>query len=115
MLSSCLISFHPHTFHFILLFHNHTTNSHTYTLSLHDALPICSSSAPTTTSRSRLNSENSCFGSGRSEEHTSELQSLTNLVCRLVLEKKKGGYRKDEWWMEDFDHNDTVVCQTEII
>src|SRR5438093_7763012 len=28
-------------------------------------------------------------GSGRSEEHTSELQSLTNLVCRLLLEKKK--------------------------
>src|SRR5437016_8491357 len=27
--------------------------------------------------------------SGRSEEHTSELQSLTNLVCRLLLEKKK--------------------------
>src|SRR5258706_10883553 len=34
-----------------------------------------------------------CYGraddSGRSEEHTSELQSLTNLVCRLLLEKKK--------------------------
>src|SRR5437016_10980023 len=29
-------------------------------------------------------------GAGRSEEHTSELQSLTNLVCRLLLEKKKG-------------------------
>src|SRR5438046_7951546 len=29
------------------------------------------------------------FGSERSEEHTSELQSLTNLVCRLLLEKKK--------------------------
>src|SRR5438046_4621878 len=30
---------------------------------------------------------------GRSEEHTSELQSLTNLVCRLLLEKKKNRYR----------------------
>src|SRR5438093_8763510 len=29
------------------------------------------------------------FGQSRSEEHTSELQSLTNLVCRLLLEKKK--------------------------
>src|SRR5258706_5693731 len=29
------------------------------------------------------------FDSGRSEEHTSELQSLTNIVCRLLLEKKK--------------------------
>src|SRR5437016_7175367 len=31
---------------------------------------------------------------GRSEEHTSELQSLTNLVCRLLLEKKKKKYRE---------------------
>src|SRR5437016_10948267 len=30
-----------------------------------------------------------CAGKARSEEHTSELQSLTNLVCRLLLEKKK--------------------------
>src|SRR5438093_7444480 len=30
---------------------------------------------------------------GRSEEHTSELQSLTNLVCRLLLEKKKHTWR----------------------
>src|SRR5258706_9527594 len=30
----------------------------------------------------------------RSEEHTSELQSLTNLVCRLLLEKKKTTYAK---------------------
>src|SRR5258706_3307425 len=33
--------------------------------------------------------------SARSEEHTSELQSLTNLVCRLLLEKKKKYYRAD--------------------
>src|SRR5437016_9183289 len=31
---------------------------------------------------------------GRSEEHTSELQSLTNLVCRLLLEKKKKKKKK---------------------
>src|SRR5437016_10128018 len=31
-------------------------------------------------------------GQSRSEEHTSELQSLTNLVCRLLLEKKKKKY-----------------------
>src|SRR2546430_6074578 len=30
-----------------------------------------------------------CVGAGRSEEHTSELQSQSNLVCRLLLEKKK--------------------------
>src|SRR5256885_10247573 len=32
----------------------------------------------------------------RSEEHTSELQSPCNLVCRLLLEKKKNGHRSDE-------------------
>ena len=32
---------------------------------------------------------NPALGKFRSEEHTSELQSLTNLVCRLLLEKKK--------------------------
>src|SRR5258706_8775793 len=32
-------------------------------------------------------------GHARSEEHTSELQSLTNLVCRLLLEKKKKQYK----------------------
>src|SRR5438046_5070753 len=35
------------------------------------------------------------FGEWRSEEHTSELQSLTNLVCRLLLEKKKTRQRKN--------------------
>src|SRR5438093_5734463 len=34
----------------------------------------------------------------RSEEHTSELQSLTNLVCRLLLEKKKYPRRRREQW-----------------
>src|SRR5438093_3299102 len=34
------------------------------------------------------------FGRNRSEEHTSELQSLTNLVCRLLLEKKKQKTKK---------------------
>src|SRR2546426_5945501 len=33
---------------------------------------------------------------GRSEEHTSELQSPCNLVCRLLLEKKKVGYMHNE-------------------
>src|SRR5262249_60305936 len=60
-----------------------------YTLSLHDALPTCPNCAARSVSpppRSRL----ALFGSKvRSEEHTSELQSLTNLVCRLLLEKKK--------------------------
>src|SRR5437016_6972350 len=38
--------------------------------------------------------EDRAMGTDRSEEHTSELQSLTNLVCRLLLEKKKKKYHK---------------------
>src|SRR5438045_6956054 len=77
-----------------------------YTLSLHDALPISSSaSSPPRTCRrsfprrrSRAASRSSTDASRssrtpwrrwRSEEHTSELQSLRHLVCRLLLEKKK--------------------------
>src|SRR5258706_8199470 len=40
-------------------------------------------------------------GVGRSEEHTSELQSLTNLVCRLLLEKKKNKAEMDEEGLVD--------------
>src|SRR2546425_8266524 len=36
-------------------------------------------------------------GSGRSEEHTSELQSLAYLVCRLLLEKKKNEFTQCAW------------------
>src|SRR5256886_9558793 len=39
--------------------------------------------------RSRRRSMPASYASGRSEEHTSELQSQSNLVCRLLLEKKK--------------------------
>src|SRR5690606_41930909 len=79
-----------------------------YTLSLHDALPISSSpagssgvcsdsssapssdsSSPGTSSPLRLVSPEPVSSSPRSEEHTSELQSRENLVCRLLLEKKK--------------------------
>src|SRR5262249_61422275 len=88
-----------------------------YTLSLHDALPICRGrgarplhraaagsvrvvccrlatrrpahrSAAGDAAVERL-SPGSRGGAWRSEDHTSELQSLTNLVCRLLLEKKK--------------------------
>src|SRR5437016_10915559 len=37
-----------------------------------------------------------CLDASRSEEHTSELQSLTNLVCRLLLEKKKKKLRRKD-------------------
>src|SRR5438093_3863185 len=59
-----------------------------YTLSLHDALPICRQ-ALAGAGRSSVPPPPAGAGDPpRSEEHTSELQSLTNLVCRLLLEKK---------------------------
>src|SRR5258706_8599906 len=41
-------------------------------------------------------------GESRSEEHTSELQSLTNLVCRLLLEKKNNMYDHSDVYEDDF-------------
>src|ERR1041384_8863983 len=68
----------------LFFFFNDTATTEIYTLSLHDALPICDRGRflPTPPRRCRA-------GRGpRSEEHTSELQSLAYLVCRLLLEKK---------------------------
>src|SRR5437899_9290721 len=62
-----------------------------YTLSLHDALPIYDVTKPFDFEADaifHLASPASPVGY-RSEEHTSELQSLRHLVCRLLLEKKK--------------------------
>src|SRR2546430_12458237 len=83
-------------------FFNDTATTEIYTLSLHDALPISLSFAinadsdtpphiitkkvsPTITATDLVIRKNV----PRSEEHTSELQSQSNLVCRLLLEKKK--------------------------
>src|SRR5229473_8687417 len=74
-------------FHFIFFFFfNDTATTEIYTLSLHDALPISAQNSHPVF-RSDLANGN-CIGL-RSEEHTSELQSLAYLVCRLLLEKKK--------------------------
>src|SRR5256885_6185646 len=82
-------------------FFNDTATTEIYTLSLHDALPIYRTScARLRRPRSHIHRGSSWrrrAGSdpahtpvpGRSEEHTSELQSPCNLVCRLLLEKKK--------------------------
>src|SRR5215204_7667430 len=69
---------------FFVFFFNDTATTEIYTLSLHDALPISRCAWPWTTV-----SVNSVGCSERSEEHTSELQSHSDLVCRLLLEKKK--------------------------
>src|SRR2546430_4140718 len=91
-------------------FFNDTATTEIYTLSLHDALPISVEGAlpgelseyagagggadrvevTLVESRDRLRHAGGRVGRGeRSEEHTSELQSQSNLVCRLLLEKKK--------------------------
>src|SRR2546430_10759957 len=85
-------------------FFNDTATTEIYTLSLHDALPICWSRGgrqfrKTAGTRSweqaegvKLQLQAQLTGTpiphARSEEHTSELQSQSNLVCRLLLEKK---------------------------
>src|SRR5438270_4414244 len=76
----------------LFFFFNDTATTEIYTLSLHDALPICSRSARAgrpATSPSGMPVNTHLSTATRSEEHTSELQSQSNLVCRLLLEKKK--------------------------
>src|SRR5258706_1863680 len=77
---------------FTFFFFNDTSTPEIYTLSLHDAIPISIVFGGTKPSDGQwwVSFPINVAGSNkRSEEHTSELQSLTNLVCRLLLEKKK--------------------------
>src|SRR5256885_11759331 len=84
-----------HSRQLFLFFFNDTATTEIYTLSLHDALPICcvprspevkaAAALAQNDARPRPTRRSFC----RSEEHTSELQSPCNLVCRLLLEKKK--------------------------
>src|SRR5437773_9636063 len=91
---------------FYFFFFNPTTTTDIYTLSLHDALPICphqcrgarAAGGTRAGDARRLHARagDRAFGGAerdhrlvRSEEHTSELQSHHDLVCRLLLEKKK--------------------------
>src|SRR5438132_9131165 len=97
----------PHSCtHLYLCFFNDTATTEIYTLSLHDALPISrrevgrrDPEAPghhpdaddegRSCARRERHRERQ-----RSEEHTSELQSHSDLVCRLLLEKKKKKKKK---------------------
>src|SRR2546427_2024437 len=77
---------------FIIFFFNDTATTEIYTLSLHDALPISALRAWPDRPRLIIDESDGAVGDlprARSEEHTSELQSQSNLVCRLLLEKKK--------------------------
>src|SRR5438093_11311217 len=104
MLSPCCAS-HRVSLLVVLSVFPDTATTEIYTLSLHDALPI---SRPRDDSvcrarprragprparrrpgRAAAQAAAARRGAPRSEEHTSELQSLTNLVCRLLREKKK--------------------------
>src|SRR5256885_10032143 len=77
-------------------FFNDTATTEIYTLSLHDALPIYRARARQRLGhrvpRPRPRAGRAGREPARSEEHTSELQSPCNLVCRLLLEKKKIQY-----------------------
>src|SRR2546430_7083001 len=87
------------SFFVLFFFFNDTATTEIYTLSLHDALPICAGeekksaadrrAAPLERSGAAQRSRRRAGAERRSEEHTSELQSQSNLVCRLLLEKKK--------------------------
>src|SRR2546425_13343004 len=84
-------------------FFNDTATTEIYTLSLHDALPIShqpegggvrftlplGGAGRGLAEADRPGDDQEPGARGRSEEHTSELQSLAYLVCRLLLEKKK--------------------------
>src|ERR1022692_778036 len=70
-------------------FFNDTATTEIYTLSLHDALPIYDAREHRVAARQRALRAQPVVGRHRSEEHTSELQSPFNLVCRLLLEKKR--------------------------
>src|SRR6266576_7075558 len=71
----------------LFFFFNDTAPPEIYTLSLHDALPIAPNRLGQKFAASRPN-EVWLADITRSEEHTSELQSRRDLVCRLLLEKK---------------------------
>src|SRR5688572_32088506 len=109
-------------FIFLLFFFNATATTEIYTLSLHDALPISrtrwpvssgawrppsSCSWPERRSRSRPRAP-PASKRPRSEEHTSELQSQSNLVCRLLLEKKKKKKNKKQNQNKDIRKNKIV-------
>src|SRR2546425_9630895 len=99
----CVLYFRRRQVFFFFFFLNDTATTEIYTLPLHDALPIYQNGAtadgapdilgqPVRSDRGERDGIQFLPGGPvvqRSEEHTSELQSLAYLVCRLLLEKKK--------------------------
>src|SRR2546430_10054753 len=91
---------------FFFFFFNDTATTEIYTLSLHDALPISLEPPPL---RMWWYGGLLLIGVERSEEHTSELQSQSNLVCRLLLEKKK---KNDTQIIFPLDHCCTLISRS---
>src|SRR5438132_3135134 len=97
MLSASVFVCSYSSFYFLsFFFFNDTATTEIYTLSLHDALPIWrrrdAAAAPHRQAAAQPAGADRV--EGRSEEHTSELQSHSDLVCRLLLEKKKKKKKK---------------------
>src|SRR5260221_11805282 len=90
-----LLSSFPIIWILFFFFFNDTATTEIYTLSLHDALPISARCCPRRLPAPRHQRQPRCSATNclRSEEHTSELQSHSDLVCRLLLEKKKNRER----------------------
>src|SRR5438034_2439255 len=104
MYNSITATRHSHNNLFLSFFFKYTTPTAIYTLSLHDALPIYRRDAGFRATNGEIVTVGRVDQKGRihlrdgrvlpgnykrSEEHTSELQSHSDLVCRLLLEKKK--------------------------
>src|SRR5436190_14156705 len=97
---------------YFIFFFNDTAPTEIYTLSLHDALPIYGSAARTPARGAAVVFKRALpVEFPRSEEHTSELQSHSDLVCRLLLEKKK---KKNENVEEDFIMKNTEFSHSAV-
>src|SRR2546427_8787895 len=98
-----LLGLYP--FFLLFFFFNDTATTEIYTLSLHDALPICSSDSSAAPASGPRRLIWPMCETSRSEEHTSELQSQSNLVCRLLLEKKKKQNKKRSTPQQELDRS----------
>src|SRR5690242_21537739 len=97
----CVLDYYYCFLFLFFFFFNDTATTEIYTLSLHDALPICRGrgffEAYDRNVHEHVGAKTDIVNRRpvvRSEEHTSELQSHVNLVCRLLLEKKKKNTKK---------------------
>src|SRR2546425_8460851 len=104
----------------LFFFFNDTATTEIYTLSLHDALPISCSREPARSwsptmgaAAGPARAASAPWSATRSEEHTSELQSLAYLVCRLLLEKKKTRNRNYKITRRDVRHMHVQEDQAE--